>query len=805
MILLTILQAATAADLLAWFPSGPPLPGEQAGLLVAVIDGEGPPVVRAEVGTLGEATLLEDGLWELPYRAADAPDRLVATIAAAPPLVLSVTPGSLADPSLTLSEVTGTAGEGKPLVLRVTGTDLPDPADLTVAVAEGQVQSVESVEGALQITWLPTRDPFARAIPIGVLDARRPDVVPTWGVVRLRGRPQLPLQAEPGASVTVTIGDRSYGPFIANAAGQIRPRVEVWPGERTVDILTRDTLGNVGRTRQALGGDALPRLLGLTAGLSGPGLPAPRVFLWAVRADGRSWRGDAPTCFGSSGMPLVSGKLASGQWSMLAPSDERLDCSLAGQTRAVVQVPAQPSVPGSLQLQVVPTILTADLPRARVRVFLEDTEGRSMPASGVTVGAGLGSLRMTERDGDLSGEYLAEGALSAGGDLLTAAWSRPPGQGAVWSVELAAIPSAGGVTVAGRALNRSGQPVGAVSMLLRAGNQEVTVDTDVLGWAVAELAAETPQVLSARVGQRMAFTGWQPGATHGSAPGTPDLLVSERITVEAGRVREIFLSTNPRTLIAGGGFSAEVEIRLEDRVGQPLLDESITLDASQGHLSGVSVEPDGRYIATYTPPDDLAAGVVQITAAAGDGGLVAATDLRIVPRITRRMTGPMGGWVRGLGEISSPWLALEHDWKIARWEAPLFLRAYGGTYRDQLTVEDDVTGEQISLELTVIPVGIGVLGRQELRQLTGWLGMALTAAPYYQETRFAGLRDPSASALGIASLPGLQLFGGVGRRFPNGELQGQIGGLALADGAKDIGWTGFIGGAWLSVGYKFIY
>ncbi|MDG1482124.1 MAG: hypothetical protein P8R54_21205 [Myxococcota bacterium] len=805
MMLLTLLQAATAAELLAWFPDGPPLPGERVGLQVAVIDGEGPPVVRAEIGTLGEATPLANGLWEFSYRAADAEDRLVATTAGAPPLTLSVTPGSLAEPSLTLSEVSGVAGEGVPLVLRVTGAELPKPADLTVAVAEGRIQSVESVEGALEITWLPTRSPFARAIPIGVLDARRPDIRPTWGVIRLRGRPQLPLQAEPGASVTVTIGTRSYGPFIANASGQVRPRVEVWPGEDTIDILTQDTLGNVGRTRQALGGDALPRLLGLTAGLSGPDAPAPRVFLWAVRPDGRSWRGAAPTCFGSSGSALSSEKLDGGQWSMTVPSDDRLDCSLADQARAVVLLPEQPPVPGVLQLQVVPTTLTADLPRARVRIFLEDTEGRSMSASEVIVGAGLGSLRMTDRDGELSGEYLGEGALSAGGDQLTAAWSRQPGLGAVWDVQLAAIPMERGVTVAGRALNRAGEPVAAVSMLLRAGNQEVTVDTDSLGWAVAELVAETPQVLSASVNQRIAAAGWQPGEMVGRAPGTPDLLTSESITIEAGRVREIFLSTDPRTLIAGGGFSAEVEIRLEDRVGRPILNEDITLDASQGRLTAVFGEPDGRYFATYTPPEELAAGVVQITAAVGKGGLIAATDLRVVPSITQRMTGPVGGWVRGLGEMSSPWLALEHDWKVDRWEAPLFLRVYGGSYRDQVSVEDDVTGEQVSLELTVVPVGVGVLGRQELRQLTGWLGMAVTAAPYYLETRFAGQRESTASALGIASLPGLQLFGGVGRRFPNGELQGQVGGLALADGAKDIGWTGFIGGVWLSAGYKFIY
>ncbi|MFT5680735.1 MAG: hypothetical protein ACI8RZ_001641 [Myxococcota bacterium] len=802
---LALLQVAAAAELLAWFPDGAPLPGEQAGLQVEVINGEGPPVVRSESGVVGDAARLSDGLWEFPYQAPDERDRLVVTVDEAPPFVLRVTPGVLSAPSLKLSEVTGTAGEGIPIVLTVTGVNLPDPEDLTVAISEGQIVSVEAAGGALAITWQPARDPFARAIPIGILDARTPDVAPTWGVVRLRGRPRLPLQVEPGASVTVTVGGRSYGPFVANASGLVRPRIEVWPGEDTIDILTEDALGNVGRTRQALGGDALPRLLGLSAGLSGAGLSPPRVFLWAVRPDGRAWRGEAPVCYGPDGEALSGGKLGSGQWSLLADGIERLDCGLAGQARTVVTLPEGPQTPGNLQLQVSPTTLTADLPRARVRVFLEDAQGRALSASGVVVGAGLGVVRMTDEDGVLSGEYLGEGALSVGSDLITAAWSQSPGRGEIWDVELAATPTSGGVQIAGRALNRVGHPVPAVPMLLRVGNQEVTVDTDVLGWAAAELVALTPQVVSIQVGQRTRAAGWIPGRAVGTSPGSPDLLVNESITIEAGRVREIFMSTDPRVLVAGGGFTAEVEIRLEDRVGRPILDEEIILEASQGWLSPVTPEPDGRYLAIYTPPDDLSAGVVQITAVAGEGGLVAATDLRIVPRITRRLTGPTGGWLRGLGELSSPWLALEHDWQPAAWEAPIFLRLYAGGYRDQVTVEDDVTGETVELELTVVPVGVGAAARQELRLLTGWLGMAVTVAPYYQETRFAGQQDPTATSLGIASLPGLQLFGGVGRRFPNGELQVQTGGLVLIDGAKDIGWTGFIGGVWVSAGYKFIY
>jgi hypothetical protein len=803
--LLGLLRVAAAAELLAWFPDGAPFPNERAELRIAVIDGEGPPQVRADSGTVGALEAVSAGQWRASYQATDGRDRLVVTLADSPPLILRVAPVALARPSLVLSEVTAIAGEGGPIVLRVTGTDLPDPTDLTVAIAEGRITAIEADSGALEITWQPTRDPFARAIPVGVLDARYPDVAPTWGVVRLKGRPRLPLQVEPGASVTVTVGERSYGPFTADSSGLVRPRIEVWPGEDSIEIRTEDALGNVGRTRQALGGDTLPRLLSLTSGAASPDLPPPRVFLWAIQSSGRAWRGEAPICFTPSGDPLTSGRLGSGQWSLLAPSLERLDCSLDGQARAVVTIPAGPPRADHLQLQVYPTTLTADLPRARVRVFLEDHQGHAMPASGVVVGAGLGTLRMTPAGDALTGEYLGEDALEVGSDIITAAWSRAPGRGAVWDVELSVTPFEGGARVAGRALNRDGVPVPAVPMSLQVGAQEVTVDTDVLGWAVAELAETEPAVISARVGQRARGAGWRPGEAIGREPGEPDLLVSEDITIQAGRVREIFLTTDPRVLVAGGGFSAKVEIRLEDRVGRSILDEEITLEASQGRLSEVQADPDGRYVATYTPPEDLAAGVVQITAVAGEGGLIASTDLRIVPRITNRLTGPTVGWLRGLGELSSPWLALEHDWRPEGWEVPIYLRIYGGGYRDRVSVEDDVTGENVDLELTVVPLGVGAVARQELQQLTGWLGMVATVAPYYQETHFSGRRDPTASALGIASLPGLQLVGGVGRRFPSGELQGQVGGLLLIDGAKDIGWTGFIGGVWVSGSWKFIY
>lgn len=795
---------AGAAELLAWFPEGTPMAGERASLHVRVLDGNEAPVVRASGGTIGEPEALTKELWTVSYLASVETARLTVTTADAPPLILPIKTAQLTPSRLRMQEVTGVAGDGSPITIRVTGPSLPAPEDLTVSIAEGQITSIEAGEDALTLTWQPTRDPFARAIPIGILDARFPDTAPTWGVVRLRGRPRIPLQVEPGAKVTVQVGDRTYGPFNADASGKTQPRIEVWPGEDTIDILTEDALGNLGRTRQTLGGDTLPRMLALVAGTRTPALPEPRIFLWAIRPDGRPWRGEAPACFTSDGQALPLGNQGRAMWT-LRSNERRLDCTLAGQARAVVEVPDGPAIPQQLRLQVYPTTLTADLPRARVQVFLEDQHGYTFTAEDVQLGAGLGALRMDPTREGQAGEYLGESALSTGSDVVTAAWWRAEGSGAVWGVQLSATPFEGGVQIAGRALNRTGLPVAGVPVALTVGNQEVTASTNSMGWAMTEVVSAGPAVLSAQVGHRQSTASWRPGEALGMEPAAPDLFAIETITIAAGRVREIFLSTEPRVLVGGGGFSADVEVRLEDRAGRPILDEEIILEASVGRLSVVSPEPEGRYLATYTPPEDLTAGIVQITATAGEGGLITATDLRIVPRITRRLTGPTSGWLVGLGELSSPWLSLEHDWRPLKWDGPFFLRLYAGGYRDQITVSDDFTGETISLEQTVLPIGAGAIARQELQQLTGWLGMAVSVAPYYQESRFSGERDPTASAIGIASLPGLQLYGGVGRRFPSGELQGQVGGLVLIDGVKDIGWTGFIGGAWLSAGYKFIY
>ncbi len=815
--LILLAGVAAATELLAFFPAGAPLPGEIVPLQVAVSDGTTllpgvAPVVRTRSGALlGEPSPLADGRWMVAYQAPTRGEDTLTITADDARLEQLVALRSLPPSSLVLPAVMAGTVEGAPqLNILITGADLPPVESLAVVVGEGLVEEVRAQPGGIAVRWKPSSTPFARAVPIGVLDLRQPDVEPAWGVIGLTAHPSLPVAAEPGAAVTVTVGGRRYGPLEVGAAGVVRARIEVRPGEQWADVTVEDALGNTGHTRQTLGGDTLPRLIAVT---EAEGPHPPRVYLSAITASGQPWRGGPPTCTTEEGETLSLAVLGLGRWSLLAPAhvdrlDRRVDCVLGDQAHASARIPPTLSRPTQLTLSVSPQTITSELPRARVQAFLLDAAGERLPAAGIEVTADRGEVVVQQGAAAVTGEYRGDAALSAGADVVRASWSAEGlGSGAVWAVELSVRPAVEGMWLHGRALDRRGLPVPDVPVLLQLDGAVQQASTDRNGWASARFPeAGSPAVASVMAGSRteqaIAARGLQPGRD----PAAPELRAAQPIVIRPGRIWEVFLTTQPRVLAANGS-SAQVEIRLVDRSGRPVDDAELVLEASSGSLSAVRYDPQGYYSAAFTPDPEMSAGSVRITAATVEGGSVTSTDLEIVPRITRRLVGAQIGQLQGFGTLQSLWLSGELDWRPQGWERPLFVRGLVGYYRDEAQTYDDVADEDIALTLSMWPVGMGAYSRQEWYPWSSWLGMAVVLGPYYQETRFAGVLEPDASQFGITPVPGLQIFAGAGRRASrrfDSEVQLQVAPLFLVDSIKNVGWEGFVGGVTVSVGYKFI-
>lgn len=797
------LAAAAAPVLVA--TEGAVHPGDEVALELAGV-GDGSPELQATSGAvLGAPVPLGDGRWRVRYRAPSAPGeaRLLLNSGAAP-IGLSLPVAPWPPPAVTLpatrSHLVGAAGGVHvPLSGAIDGLELVGP--------EG-----ETARGADELIWQPGPDPFPRAVPLLLHDPRQSGV-PAATVVLLRARPRLPVQTEPGTKVTVQVGRRSYGPVVAGADGVAQATAEVRPGETTATLLLEDAAGNVQRSSLNLGGAPRPALAALAESRLPGQERAPRVHLLAVSPAGTPWTGTPPICVTSLGARATVVSVAPGRWTATVPKQPddaafavRLDCTVEGVAVATVRVAPPPPRPDSLDLRLSPPELSAELPRGAVRVALLGAEGDRLPANGIELEAELGALDEIEPGpGALRAVYAGDAAVAAGGDTLTARWSPPAGTGPVRALTLSGERTRGAdhARVHARALDAEGRSLAGVRVGLWVGGAEVEVVTDATGWATAAVpvpaGVAVPEARSGGVVRRLTLPD---AATIGPLPGQADLTAQLRIPIRTGQVRQVFLSTDPGTLVLTGVERARVVVRLEDQEGNPVADPSLGLVASEGVVTRPRRRADGTYEALWAPPPGMTLGRVRITAESGDGSFAAtSTDLDIVPREARRAPGFAVGWLAGPRGVSSPFLRVSGDLRLPVAGGRVYGRAWVGLYGEQAATTD-VTGLDVAVDLTLLPVGLGAATRQERGRIASWFGASFVLAPYRLEAQVGD----AVPARGIAwANPGFEVGTGGGWRLRGGELTADLGYLFLSTTPDGIGWRGPVGGFMSTLGYRLLF
>jgi hypothetical protein len=830
-----------ALALIAWFPglalaAGPALidvegdlrPGDEAPLQIAWAGEGAPEIVPAAGRLLGRTVDLGDGRWRVRYRAPDQPGEVTFAVQGlnAERYETQVTVSPHLAPTLQLpSRVNGVAGPAAGPVLLA--KDAPSD-QVRVGVSEGEAALRATPEGGLY--WTPGAEPFPRAVPLLVSDGNMPEDTPAAMTVFLRARPRLPIQTEPGTRVTVQVGGRTYGPFVADAEGTARASAEVRPGERTATLVLEDAAGNQQRSDVALGGDARPALAALAERRAIGRARAPRVYLFAVRADGRPWTSTAPECLTSVGAAATVVPAGKGRWVATVPGlpngawfDIRVDCQVDGRARASVRIPAMPPRPARIVLRAWPQELPADVPRAQIHVALESEAGDRLPSERLHVQAELGEIEFAPADaeqadggppqgypmGGVRAVYKGEAAVAAGRDTLTATWSHEPGQGPPWSLLVGArdAESEGHVRIRARALDRHGRPLTGVSLRMSAGGESVTALTGPGGWAVAA----TPRSGDSRYhvvrvegpGGLIRQLPLPAGQDIGPAVSEVDMQTSLVLPIRTGQVRQVFLTTEPRTLVLTGGERARVIIRLEDQDGNPVEDPTLSLLASEGVVTRPRRRLDGAYEALWAPPPGLPYGQVHITASSEAGAFAATTtDLDVVPRDVQQAPGLSAGWLLGTRGFSSPFLRLSGDVRLPWTRGALYGRGWVGLYAEQAMAEDDASDLDLAMDISVLPVGLGVATRQERGRLAGWLGASVVIAPYRMEARFD--QTVPRRGVGIAS-PGFEVVTGGGWRLRSGEVTAEFGYLFLAVDETTVGWRGPIGGGLGTLGYRLVY
>ncbi len=807
----------------------PGLPGTVWVAALSDIDGR-PPVVEANGGSvrfgLDGAT---DGVWPLVVTPALDADFVELSITASGGRTARIAldvgwpePGDLEVPA----RVEAVVQSEQPIRIPIQGARMPPPELLDVVVGEGVVTSVEQVEGGLEVVVEPGDSPFPRLIPFGVRDARAEDR-PSWGTIRLRARPRIPLDAEPGARLDLVVGGRRYGPFEADASGRIVARVDQYPGETSAEAVLTDDLGNQTASTLPLATNTIAKLVAMQGARAGV-LGRPRVvYLRAVAADGRAWRGEAPTCRSPARGSLDVARVNAGLFAVPIEGrvegrtgdrdpeqlvDVRLECRLGSDAAASVRLGPPPGVASRLLLQVWPTELSTDLPIAEVRAAVEDTRGQRLDPSELTLLAEHGALADVEitESGGLGAEYRGEEAVEIGRDRIVLRYTPEATAGPVAHVDLGWDRTGPGFAVRARALDSRGAPVEDAEIVFEVRPDRLEPDafgpttqrarTDASGWAEVQLeyGPPGPLVLEARSAGQIARGLVLQGTVGPVGRGDARLEIARAITLSPGRVAGISVNVDPPILRTGRGSIAWVSVQLEDRAGNAVTEEDIEIDVSEGSVGPLLAQPDGTWLAEYIPIESDRAREVTVTARTES--LRSTARLTLEPRLGRFALGPRVGWISNFGSISSPTLGFDVDWRTRLLAETVLLRASITGYGMVETAETGL-GDDVELQGTVLPLTLAVLLRQDRGGWSFWGGAGGTLGLHSLTTRFG---DQIVSR-GNRVVPGGTLMGGAGYRLGLGDVVVEARYSLIPGPGGELGFTGNIGGLAAGLGFRLVY
>jgi len=798
-------------------------------LLVLHRDGqaitEALPAVAAEPGRVVMAEgRIRDGIYAYHYLApAGAEGQVTFTIGTGSGGIKRVRMplAKLPGPVLTGPERIDVVVDADPeLIISLQGDDIPNPEEVNAELSEGSVLGIESKDGELIVRAKLGDERYPRVAMLAVHDLRYPDHPPAWVPIRVVGRPRIPVRTEPGASVSLEVGGRSYGPFMADNVGVATASISAWPGEETATVSITDPSGNTQRTTLNLARENRPLLMHLPAPNRPASAPIPPLYLAALDSWGRPWTGAAPQCTIS---PEGSGELiphAPGRFVFVPvpPEDEsyldlRVDCSVPGtQASTRTRLPMGEGIPDRLLLRIYPAALSADFPVAQVQVLLEDRAGERLPASVVEVGADKGVVKVERVEGGaLRGEYNGAAAGGSGADRIWARYIHEPGEGPVTMVDVGHGEARTAQTrtmlpVYGRAMDAKGAPLEGIELELSLGDSKVHAITDARGWASAEIEATDTRALTTlecRHRNRVAREPYLPGS-----PGPPtaldraDLYASVEVPISAGRVREVFIDTMPAVLHTGPSAVARVRVRLVDRHGNAVTDETIRVVADVGEVGALRTTADATYEAWYRPPRDLRAGTVQLSAHSQEGAVVGSTKLELLPRPLSMAVGLSLGGMSNLGSINSPLVDLSFEGRLFEELDWVLLRGSIGFFTDRTVIDDTDSDETITFRSSFFPLTLSGSIRHERGLNAFTIGAGLVVLIYQGELRFGD--HPSNGGAGLGG-PGMSLHSGFSHRLGVGELTLEGRYLLVATTQGGFGYDGPVGGVAVLPGYRVLF
>ncbi len=231
--------------------------------------------------------------------------------------------------------------------------------------------------------------------------------------IMLEGATVVPFHTSPGATVTMRVADRNFGPVVADRQGRVEIPIQVPPGIRAGTARAVDQYGAARETEVDLQQAPFPRVLVLAPPTLDVGSFS-EIVLVAVELDGTPASSSRLTLGASAGLlhPLGAGALGEARFLFEAP--RKLGSGAVALTALAAGPPPSRSdtavamrVGASTQLTISPStrkLVVASGETARVAVSAHDAFGNPTNATGVaitvdgqprpvTIGAGgLGTL-----------------------------------------------------------------------------------------------------------------------------------------------------------------------------------------------------------------------------------------------------------------------------------------------------------------------------------------------------------------------------------------------------------------------------
>lgn len=703
--------------------------------------------------------------------------------------------------------VDGIAGQKKPILIQLRSDVDLNPDEVDIWTSEGRIQSIEKEKGGLVVSLLPSEARQPHMGLLGIRDLTRPNLPPAWVPVRLRARPPVSVRTDPGTSLTLKMGSRTYGPYRAGADGAVSAKVDVYPGEQTATAYLADSFGNTQKTTITVASAPDPVLGILVEGTLSAGGAPPRIHLKAMTGPGGVWRGSGPKCTAAGGDALLIAQVSASAWVALlsesatqASFDLRVDCQLATQQQSV-QVPVQRGLPHRVVLQVYPQVLSSDFPVAQVQAFLEDAAGERIGAEGIVLSADRGVLQLEEsKGGRVRANY--RGSSAQGEDTVWARFDRAQGSGGVYAIEAGWRFVDDWVEVSARVMDRQGRPLADRILYLSLGEQHFSALSNARGWVEGRFRAPAaPGIFRVQTGllhssQLVTDTGSQ-----WLDPGKPDFEGSQELVFQAGRISQVFISVEPTILFGEPGAFADVHVRLLDRGGRTVPGEKINIRVDRGLVDTPRPLADGSFVARVYPPQGMVTGELILSAEGGAGHFTASTTLAIEPRPQRIGIGVGAGYIQGLRGVSGPVFFADLESQLSLLDGFFQLRGGFMNWQDRAVVLDPARNQEIEVQLDNYGLALHVIARRETGAWSNWVGLGGMLAPFRQSARFEG--QPLIGGWGLHR-PGIVFTGGAAIRALSGELSGELRWIGMNGQSGDFGYEGSVGGMAILLGYRVI-